>query len=757
MIVADFKWAVCLLCLLIGINGCSDNTEDIVGKVEENHIQLFIPDAEEVVVYSSGTESENRIEDCFVVVFNSGGSYKEAEKIDVSKIAQNGTASPILPQLSFDLALNDKIYVICNTGLTTLPTGISSESDINTKFKPAKDYYYGGEALPMSGSALWTNTSKIIPVTRAVAKVEVKLGEGFNIGGNVSESDAPGKHWNMENFREQDCGFVICNYGGKSDILPPPAGFSDNTLGATAIYGTTSENQVLRFAQYANSAAAMTLYVSEYPNSTKDYEGNTIAADAFNASRCFLLMIDSVPADGGPLASYSGLWRLDFYDALSKQYIDIQRNHHYTFTINKIRSAPYVEATNNETITQIMSSSALSYEVWQNPGSNIEYSVEVNEGWADHTYSNGQYALSISTDTIIYAGLEFNLKAQIPAGVDDSQIQKHHFFIYDRENNLVGHSGSNLEVSVNGAAAPSTPQTNGFSFLADGTETTLTFTVNDYTNLDSANMHIRLGNIYKRVPIKFNPWVYMPDPGFRAYNMEKGYISEVNPSDNNYVKISSAGRAAETINLNREGYYAIVSPSYSITIGGMYASGGFSKIPNVISTANMSDVNTTLWNPVSDLTGIEAFTNLKTLRANGNDLTTMDLSGNQKLERLEAESNPLTSITFDNPELIYIDLINSQLSSIDVSQCSNDLKVLLVTGYSSLASSGGAIVGAGQNINGVTVKYVSIIASGSITVAGSWNVSMSMEYPDEIIHIKIDEPMEYSVLRKLLKEQGVDL
>jgi hypothetical protein len=118
---------ISLLCLSIIWVCCSDENKEPWGNSEKNQIKLFIPDAEEIVLYSTATGMENYISDCYVVVFN-GGVYKNAEKIDVSEIVRNGFATALLPQTSFDLELGDKVYVVCNTGLTALPGGINTEN-----------------------------------------------------------------------------------------------------------------------------------------------------------------------------------------------------------------------------------------------------------------------------------------------------------------------------------------------------------------------------------------------------------------------------------------------------------------------------------------------------------------------------------------------------------------------------------------------------------------------------------------------------
>jgi len=693
-----------MFCSLL-IIGCTEK-DGVDISSENNQISLVIAEPEKISVYSTATTRENMIEDCFVIVFDNSGVFKACEKVDVSKIARNGSETQLLPQLDTEIITSDKVFVICNTGLTAVPSGIITENDLNDKFKPAKDYYLGGDALPMSGSFIWAPQSATAVMIRTVAKVQIKLGESFNIGGleNVPE------WYNFAvNYDESKSGFIIGNYGGKSNIIAS-SGLSQNTSGQSAFYGTTSENRFIRFLQYADSEDYMTLYINEYPNSTKDCEGNTIADDAFNEKRSFLLMVDQITQGSANLGNgtKANAWRLDFYDPITKKYIDIKRNHHYTFVINNIRSMPY-EYHGTHTVSTAFSG---DQEAWHNPASNIEYLVLVQETWASHNYSNGQYGLSLSTDTIFDASTSLMIKAQIPAGVDASKITTHVIRTYDRNGQPIGQPGDNLEISG------CTNHTTGISFPANGTVTTLTFTVNDFTDLDSANMYIYLGNIYKRIFINLNPWVYMPDPGFRAYCWEKGFISEINPADNNYVKISSTGRAATTINLNRNGYYTIVNGNH-LTYGGMNSCAipNFSYIPTVLSTSNMSDVNTSLWASISDLTGIEAFTNLTHLYANGNNLAALDMSKNKKLERLDAESNPLTNVIFDNPNLTYIDLVNSELMSIDVTNCSNSLRVLMVTGYCTLSPGNGVTIGAGQGY-GVRLLYTSVNAGG-ISVSGS--------------------------------------
>lgn len=73
-------------------------------------------------------------------------------------------------------------------------------------------------------------------------------------------------------------------------------------------------------------------------------------------------------------------------------------------------------------------------------------------------------------------------------------------------------------------------------------------------------------------------------------------------------------------------------------------------------------------NSISDLTGIEDFTNLDRLFINSNTISTLDLSNNVNLTELYANSNTISSINLsNNTELTDLYIENNNLSSIDIS------------------------------------------------------------------------------------------
>ncbi len=83
---------------------------------------------------------------------------------------------------------------------------------------------------------------------------------------------------------------------------------------------------------------------------------------------------------------------------------------------------------------------------------------------------------------------------------------------------------------------------------------------------------------------------------------------------------------------------------------------------------------------ISNLKGIEHFTNLEFLNCNRNQLASLNVSNNTKLEDLVCYDNQLTSLDISqNPNLEFLDCDYNQLTSLDVSNNIN-LKVLLFDG-----------------------------------------------------------------------------
>jgi hypothetical protein len=431
----------------------------------------------------------------------------------------NGEAAALLPQLSFKLETGDTVYVICNTGLPALPANIASitANNINATFPPAKPYYFSGEALPMSGYTVWSPTaSSVVTLTRAVAKVQVQLGENFSIGGYLdrpSSTYSPLTDWDPDLFRDNLnlCGFTVNNFAGKSTILQPSSEPSQTLSDSTGVYGTYEK--AIRLMQYA-TADNMAVYVSEYPNSRMDCAGLAISDDEFKDKRQYLLMTDRIDNNNIPGGTYSdvGFWRLDFYDAVNKKFLDIKRNHTYTFTINRIRSMPYIIQFGAFMpffeVVQFVNNYGINS--WEIPASNIEYTIEVKEDWANAVYSNGQYAIAVSADTINDGNvhLPFKVKIYIPDGVDvnltGDLFQKPRLLVQDRDERYTVGSyeyESAFKPFEDGILTPEV------WLPVDGTTTTLIFTWDpSHPNAplfsDGSIYIYGVGNLQKRIPVR---------------------------------------------------------------------------------------------------------------------------------------------------------------------------------------------------------------------------------------------------------------
>lgn len=83
---------------------------------------------------------------------------------------------------------------------------------------------------------------------------------------------------------------------------------------------------------------------------------------------------------------------------------------------------------------------------------------------------------------------------------------------------------------------------------------------------------------------------------------------------------------------------------------------------------------------ISDLTGIEGFTDLTYLSAGGHQLTDIDLSANTQLDTLYLQANYLTNIDLGkNPHLLLVNLESNELESMDGLSNATKLKKLFLS------------------------------------------------------------------------------
>ena len=349
------------------MNGLDKPTDDTKPQIE-----LIMPDAELVHLYSTATESENTIDTVWVLAFNGSGAKLWVEKIPGSQITNNGYASQLLPKLTHEPNLGETIVCIANVDPNPDTVNVSYSS-INSYFTiQSKGYYYGAESLPMYGEFVWQPaTGYTCEMTRAVAKIQIQMGTGVSIADSIG------------NFSAENVSYKIYRGGGAGTIQPPTSGVSSGGYQ----YLPPIEPRYLLQKENVTEQDINT-YIFEFPSSTHIASGGPPTliplanpADSFYDERLHIILEKD---NGSAPPTY---YRLDFYNPVTKKFLDIQRNHHYIFTINEVRSEGY------RTIE----------EAKLNPGSNIEYTIEIGDG-ATRVASNGQYAIVTTggLDTVVF-------------------------------------------------------------------------------------------------------------------------------------------------------------------------------------------------------------------------------------------------------------------------------------------------------------------------------------------------------------------
>lgn len=115
---------------------------------------------------------------------------------------------------------------------------------------------------------------------------------------------------------------------------------------------------------------------------------------------------------------------------------------------------------------------------------------------------------------------------------------------------------------------------------------------------------------------------------------------------------------------------------------------------------------------VVDLTGIEDFTSLVTLKANNNNLTTLDLTNNVNLETIQLASNNLTNIDLSqnvNLNWLWLDN-NSGITSLDLTNNTN-----LTTLYADNLNLNGLDVTQNLNLSNLRINYNVNLGSIDVT------------------------------------------
>jgi len=418
-------------------------------------IRLILPDASDMGLntYSTATQSECYIKNVWVILFNGQGNIKEREvegvmvKCDTlikTNITGNGQATQLLPQTRFKLQTGDTVVCIANTSVTNI-TGLTY-STINSHFALTKPYYIGGDSLPMYGIKIpWQAGSPSIELTRAVAKIQVRMGE--------SVPDI------TPNFSAETVEFAIVNYAREGRIQP-------NSPGLPQTGSTYVKSSYFKLLQNPGATeSATTAYIYEFPSATtKGLGSGTIGNKTFDKDRQFILLKKKIGND-------STFYRLDFYNRYDSVFLDTKRNSHYIFTINKVRSEGYKTAN----------------EAYYNAGSNIEYTVRDSSSMG--ITSNGQYAIvtGIGLDTLA-------VRAGITSDTTITTVK------YIDPTNLV----SSITTLTNSVALENVTPSNSLTLNWTGniTATPKDVKITTTSAFQSGTIVFKLGNITHRLPIK---------------------------------------------------------------------------------------------------------------------------------------------------------------------------------------------------------------------------------------------------------------
>jgi hypothetical protein len=441
-----------LILSILCFTACSNDAFNVGpdGEIakETQQLKLFMPDAAEVSVYSTATVSECWVEDLWVLVFNAAGALKLSDTLFVgSAILNNGQAMQLVPQLNRTIGNNELVVCIANSGISTLPTDINI-TNINEKFPlSAKSYYKGGDALPMYGETHWGG-DYTVKMTRAVAKVQVKLGE------NISDVT---RYFNAESVTWQ-----LYNYGKAGKIQPDPLSLQGVEQAANALVHTAESFKLLQ--SEGATEQQTNAYIHEYPSQKQKSNALTPVLNAkdWDVDRVFILLKQE------PTPGDSSFYRLDFFS--DSIYLDTKRNNHYIFTINKIRSAGYANTV----------SPFGSYQAITHPGSNIEYTVRIDD---DMTYitSNGQYGIASNVDT-----------AYVAAGVANRPIGSIRYI------DITGTAGSNIVNSNTVTTGLVSPLPSPTSLTASNQEIVVSTT----SAFTGGVITFKLGNIEHKIYVK---------------------------------------------------------------------------------------------------------------------------------------------------------------------------------------------------------------------------------------------------------------
>lgn len=347
------------------------------------------------------TAAELNIHSGSVYVFAAnGGAWLKTLPIVVK--SGEGSATPIIsvPDISKTVA-GSKFVIVLNserTGTITNFSTFNSHFLVSGGLIDGSNDFIGegaiGNYLPMrSGEETWNPAdataapTKEISITRAVAKVQVKLIDGITASGGVGAT-----HFSASNVK-----YKIFQYAQSGNIL-------DGTTKTTQVAAITTIPEtgiVYNSVETITGIGAVdsdnnlgSSYIYSFPYSTKMLGAGTgtttiantpaidVAIRIYDTKR--LAIILQVRHVSGEYANTYRYYRLDFCSKVvdgAPVYHDVDPNTHYKINISSVKHLGFPSAR----------------EALLHPPGNIDYDVEVGDG--DLVVSDGLYTLIIDKST----------------------------------------------------------------------------------------------------------------------------------------------------------------------------------------------------------------------------------------------------------------------------------------------------------------------------------------------------------------------
>jgi len=360
---------------------------------------------------SPATAAELEIKSLHFFLFDEDGVCKLHDLINTpgevsASIKDNSTSNPIITLNLTSLVTiertDDVVLVLNQTPLSTDYMTFLKE-DLDSQFALSSDTGFyptpveGDNAIvgvPMygevKGAAFGTPASSSITITRAVAKLQVKLHPGIEGDASAGTNSGDRVHFTPDKVTYQIYQNAITG-NITTPLSPATLSFSyDNKAPISTIDDIDAINKevVLSTHAGADKSTIGASYIYEFPYSTSmistdadaDINNSIVASNIYKVGR--LAIILKVQQENAADFLY---YNLSLYNKATGQYLDVKRNHNYQLIIHSVKDgAGYTTAA----------------EALISPTTNVEFDI-IDNKTGSTTISNGEYAISIGAQPYV--------------------------------------------------------------------------------------------------------------------------------------------------------------------------------------------------------------------------------------------------------------------------------------------------------------------------------------------------------------------